>query len=175
MFLEQRRQGRYLFCCVLYLKILSYPCDEEFLNHRLILIVFFSSEGPIDIIKPLRDLHVTEKEQVMLECEVSKSGLKAAWYKDGQELHDSDRIELTKADTVHRLTIASAEQTDEGKYSVIFGENKSTASVKVEGKNIMIHIHLSKDILLVIKCMFLKESVHFFITYNGLIVHTIRI
>lgn len=92
------------------------------------------SELPTEFTKPLTDTTITEKESVVLECEVSKPNKPARWYKDGKELKQSDNIKFTSFENTHRMIVKSATLDDEAEYTVEIDGQKSPAHLYVEGK-----------------------------------------
>uniref|UniRef100_A0A8C2WTQ6 Obscurin like cytoskeletal adaptor 1 n=1 Tax=Cyclopterus lumpus TaxID=8103 RepID=A0A8C2WTQ6_CYCLU len=90
-------------------------------------------ELPVSIVKPLRDRTALEKHRVILECTVSTPRSSAAWYKGGEELLPSDRVEILVDGCSHKLVIRQVAVEDEGTYSVEVGEHTCTAKLMVEG------------------------------------------
>nr|DBA19681.1 TPA: hypothetical protein GDO54_015481 [Pyxicephalus adspersus] len=75
-------------------------------------------DPPVKIINADDDLEYSflSGERVELSCEVSRENAEVRWYKDGEELHDSNSIVL-EADGCHRrLIITSADISDSGEY-----------------------------------------------------------
>ncbi|XP_031749626.1 obscurin-like protein 1 isoform X3 [Xenopus tropicalis] len=62
------------------------------------------------------DLKCLTGEQVLLSCEVSRESAHVAWYRDGVEVEESDRVRLEEDGTIRRLTILCAETHDSGEY-----------------------------------------------------------
>ena len=70
------------------------------------------------IVEPKDDV-VMERyisEEIHLQCELSRSGGKVQWYKDGQEVETSDNIELISEGPYRRLTIFCGSMEDGGEY-----------------------------------------------------------
>ena len=91
------------------------------------------TELPLEILSPLHDLTVTEKQPITLECKVSKPDKKAIWKKDGKELRLKDGMTFISDNGVHRMVIDSAEKSDKGDYSVEIDDVWSSATLTVEG------------------------------------------
>ena len=62
-----------------------YIFSERYLNREL----------PLKIVKPLQKVEVTEKDQVVMTCEVNKPNIKAKWFKDKQEVEPSENVHIT--------------------------------------------------------------------------------
>ena len=92
-------------------------------------------ETPISFTAPLKDNTVSEKESVVLECEVSKDNAKPKWFKDGKEIKpDKKKGIITKTDGRKlSLTIPSPMVDDSGKYSVQVGDENVECELTVEG------------------------------------------
>lgn len=91
-------------------------------------------EKPLEFVKPLKDIEVTEGQDIVLECVVSKEGLKASWQKNGKALPVDNRIKVTADKDTYRLTITSAMVEDKAEYTVKVADKSSTAKVFVEGQ-----------------------------------------
>lgn len=87
-------------------------------------------------VRPLADITVTEKQDIYLECEINKPGLKPTWKVDGSKVSASERIQLLSEGNVHKLIIKEADLDDENVYTVTFDDATSTASVIVDGEYI---------------------------------------
>ncbi|XP_046554801.1 titin-like [Haliotis rubra] len=87
---------------------------------------------PVKFIRPLADITVTEKQDIYLECEINKPGLKPTWKIDGNKVSASGRFQLLSEGNVHKLIIKEAELDDENVYTVTFDDVTSTASVLVD-------------------------------------------
>ena len=96
--------------------------------------VFFTTELAAEFIKPLGEYRVVEKQAVTLECEVSKPDRSATWYKAGELLQASDRLEMRVEGTKHYLTIKDSVLDDEDKYSIKVEENESHGKLFVDGQ-----------------------------------------
>lgn len=92
-------------------------------------------EKPLEFVKPLKDIEVTEGQDIVLECVVSKEGLKASWQKNGKALPVDNRIKVTADKDTYRLTITSAMVEDKAEYTVKVADKSSTAKVFVEGQH----------------------------------------
>lgn len=92
-------------------------------------------EKPLEFVKPLKDIEVTEGQDIVLECVVSKEGLKASWQKNGKALPVDNRIKVTADKDTHRLAITSAMVEDKAEYTVMVADKSSTAKVFVEGQH----------------------------------------
>uniref|UniRef100_A0AAQ5Y6Q2 Obscurin like cytoskeletal adaptor 1a n=1 Tax=Amphiprion ocellaris TaxID=80972 RepID=A0AAQ5Y6Q2_AMPOC len=55
-------------------------------------------------------------EEIQLQCELSRSSGKVRWFKDGQQLEESDNIQLISEGPYRRLTIVCGSAEDGGEY-----------------------------------------------------------
>lgn len=97
---------------------------------------FILTEGPVEFLRPLKEVQVMEKEPATLECEVNKPDLVAKWFLDDQEITGSDRVELVVYSTIHQLILHSTSLEDEGKYSVTIEGAKCATTLLVDGKGL---------------------------------------
>ncbi|KAG7234562.1 hypothetical protein INR49_004464 [Caranx melampygus] len=75
-------------------------------------------EPPVMIVDPKDDVVIKSyiSEDIHLQCELSRSSGKVQWFKDGQEVEESDNIQLTSEGPYRRLTISRGSVEDEGEY-----------------------------------------------------------
>ncbi|MEQ2247435.1 hypothetical protein ILYODFUR_009372 [Ilyodon furcidens] len=75
-------------------------------------------EPPVTIVEPKDDVVMTYyiSEEINLQCELSRSNGKVCWFKDGQEVQESDNIQLRSEGPYRRLTIPSGSAVDSGEY-----------------------------------------------------------
>lgn len=94
----------------------------------------FFTELPVQFLKPLSNLDITEKESATFECEVSKPDLPAVWYQNGSEItSDWDRFTTTVEGSVHKLVISPAQLGDTNKYRCVIAGKKTSAKLTVTG------------------------------------------
>ncbi|KAJ8003890.1 hypothetical protein DPEC_G00153090 [Dallia pectoralis] len=75
-------------------------------------------EPPVMIMEPKEDvvIEVHVSEQVVLQCELSRSTGEVHWFKDGLEVLETDNIQLTDEGPYRRLTILHGSPEDSGEY-----------------------------------------------------------
>ncbi|XP_033053404.1 obscurin isoform X42 [Trachypithecus francoisi] len=96
------------------------------------------TELPVNFSRPLQDVVTTEKEKVTLECELSRPNVDVRWLKDGVELQAGKTVGIAAQGTCRSLTIYRCEFADQGMYVCDAHDAQSSASVKVQGRNIQI-------------------------------------
>lgn len=77
---------------------------------------------------------VYDKQEVVLECELSKPNADVIWQKDNVDVKYSlglDRFNRKVNGNVYRLTIYSANMEDAGTYSCVLKQTKTSGEVKV--------------------------------------------
>ncbi|CAH1802744.1 unnamed protein product, partial [Owenia fusiformis] len=90
-------------------------------------------ELPVELLTPLEDVSVIEKETINLECEISKPNIKANWFKNGKEIKPSKQVVPKVEGTKHFLTIKESEMDDAGNYSIKLEDVSSKCKVTVKG------------------------------------------
>lgn len=70
------------------------------------------------IVEPKDDVVVESyiSEEIHLQCELSRSSGKVRWFKDGQQVEESDNIQLISEGPYRRLTISCGSEEDGGEY-----------------------------------------------------------
>ena len=102
--------------------------------NKISVLVSTVTEIPLQIVTPLQDQEVMEKQEATFVCEVSKPNQTAKWQRNGVDLVAAVRYEVKVDGTRHILTINDAEKADQAQYTVAFGDLNSTASLSVTGK-----------------------------------------
>lgn len=137
------------------------------LKKRFIIIykIIFTKnkELPADILRPLKNLTVFEKDEIILECEFSRPNVEATWQKDNSDIKyslENMRYNKKVDGNVYRLTIYEAKLEDAGTYSCVVKSTKTSCEVKVlvniekglsdqkcvEGDNVKFEIKLNRDL-----------------------------
>ncbi|XP_060628767.2 obscurin-like protein 1 isoform X2 [Anolis sagrei] len=83
--------------------------------------VFFNitvTEPPVQVVSSNTDEPHTYQslDTVRLACELSRPNVPVRWYKDGEEVEESERLQLEGEGCYHRLVIASAQVQDTGEF-----------------------------------------------------------
>lgn len=75
-------------------------------------------EPPVMIVEPKDDLVVDSyvSEDVVLQCELSRSSGRVRWSKDGHDVEEEGRIQLVSEGPYRRLTVLSCSTEDSGEY-----------------------------------------------------------
>ncbi|XP_057346837.1 obscurin isoform X19 [Manis pentadactyla] len=96
------------------------------------------TELPVRFSRPLQDVVAMEKDKVTLECELSRPNVDVHWLKDGVELRVGKTLGMVAQDTCRRLIIYHCELGDQGLYVCDAHDAQSSASLKVQGRNVQI-------------------------------------
>lgn len=88
----------------------------------------------MEVVSPLSDGHVTEFQNVTLECELSKPNQRVEWFKDGVVLPlDDSHYTITNTDCSYTLQLNNAQMDDDAQYTLKCGDVETTAKITVEG------------------------------------------
>uniref|UniRef100_A0AC11E7S0 Obscurin, cytoskeletal calmodulin and titin-interacting RhoGEF n=1 Tax=Ovis aries TaxID=9940 RepID=A0AC11E7S0_SHEEP len=96
------------------------------------------TELPVKFIRPLQDVVATEKEKVALDCELSRPNVDVRWLKDNVELRVSKTMGMLAQGACRSLVIYRCEFGDQGVYVCDAHDAQSSASLKVQGRNVQI-------------------------------------
>ncbi|EPY89677.1 hypothetical protein CB1_000086001 [Camelus ferus] len=96
------------------------------------------TELPVTFSRPLQDVVATEKDKVVLDCELSRPNVDVCWLKDGVELRASKTLGLVAQGACRSLVIYCCERGDQGTYVCDAHDAQSSASLKVQGRNVQI-------------------------------------
>lgn len=105
-----------------------------FTASNLIHFLIFTEGDPYFISK-LQNYTAVEKDEVVFQCEVSKSAAPVKWFKDGKELILSKNIQIKTDGRKRILIMKRAMKNDQGQYSCDCGSDNTSANLNIEGKN----------------------------------------
>uniref|UniRef100_A0A4W2F6Z2 Titin n=1 Tax=Bos indicus x Bos taurus TaxID=30522 RepID=A0A4W2F6Z2_BOBOX len=87
----------------------------------------------IKIIRGLRDLTCTETQNVVLEVELSHSGIDVLWNFKDKEIKPSSKYKIEAHGKIYKLTVLNMMKDDEGEYTFYAGENRTSGKLTVAG------------------------------------------
>ncbi|XP_059559930.1 titin isoform X1 [Myotis daubentonii] len=87
----------------------------------------------IKIIRGLRDLTCTETQNVVLEVELSHSGIDVLWNFKDKEIKPSSKYKIEAHGKIYKLTVQNMMKDDEGEYTFYAGENMTSGKLTVAG------------------------------------------
>ncbi|XP_040097221.1 obscurin isoform X4 [Oryx dammah] len=96
------------------------------------------TELPVKFVRPLQDVVATEKDRVALDCELSRPNVDVRWLKDNVELRVSKAMGMVAQGACRSLVIYRCEFGDQGVYVCDAHDAQSSASLKVQGRNVQI-------------------------------------
>ena len=89
---------------------------------------------PAKFIKGLKKEEATEGATAKLHCELSKAA-PVEWRKGPKSLRAGDRVSLRQEGAVCELEICDLTMEDAGEYSCVCGQEKTTATLTIRGKD----------------------------------------
>ncbi|XP_020557934.1 obscurin isoform X4 [Oryzias latipes] len=81
---------------------------------------------------PLKSQEAEEGKSVTLVCELSKSGVRVQWLRNGVALSEEEKYEMKLDGKKALMTIMNVQPEDAGRYSCIVGDEKTTAEIRVK-------------------------------------------
>ena len=118
--------GSFFFCCA------SAP-KQIFFLYMLVTFDFPISEGDAYFTVKLQDYTAVEKDDVILDCELSRD-VPVKWYHNDNEIKAS-KVVTMKAEGKRRiLSIKRVADKDKGSYMCNCGTDKTMANITIEGK-----------------------------------------
>ncbi|KAL1770897.1 obscurin 1 isoform X2 [Sigmodon hispidus] len=90
-------------------------------------------DPPVHIVDPREHVfvHAITSECVMLTCEVDQEDVPVHWYKDGQEVEESDIMLLENEGYRHRLVLPAAQPSDGGEFQCVAGDERAYFTVTI--------------------------------------------
>ncbi|XP_023191844.1 obscurin isoform X16 [Xiphophorus maculatus] len=112
-----------------------YICDTGDAQCEVTLTV---QGAPVFFKKELKSQDAIEGDDITLQCEVSKPGVRVEWRKGGIVLQPGKKYEMKQEGRIQELCIHSLEPEDSGYYTCDAGEQLTTASLAVQVKEVFI-------------------------------------
>lgn len=104
------------------------------------------AEGDAIFVVKLQDYTATEKDEVSLDCELSKD-VPVIWYRDDTEIIASKTVVMKSEGTRRSLVLKKVQQSEKGKYVCDCGTDKTSAHLNIEGKR-----HETESVLFLSNC-----------------------
>lgn len=82
-------------------------------------------------------MEATENGTITLCCELNKPAASVEWRKGDRVLEPDDKFSIRCEGTIAELMIRDLDLTDAGDYTCCYGDQKTTAAVKVNGKKLI--------------------------------------
>ncbi|NXG04874.1 TITIN protein, partial [Sakesphorus luctuosus] len=87
----------------------------------------------VEIVVPLKDVHVVEGTKAILECKVSAPDVSTSkWYLNDSQIKPDERVQAICKGTKQRLVITRTHASDEGHYKLMVGKVETSCNVTVE-------------------------------------------
>jgi hypothetical protein len=120
----------WVLCLVCAIHILS----PSFAQSVSVLIFVTSAALPTKFTESLRNEEATEGATVLLHCQLSKEA-PVEWKKGTKILRDGDRYSLRQDGAVCELQICGLAMEDAGEYSCVCGQERTSATLTIKGKD----------------------------------------
>ncbi|CAF3389468.1 unnamed protein product [Rotaria socialis] len=105
------------------------------------------NEAPVEFIRPLENLTVTEGQPLRLSCTLSKDNCQVTWVKDDEEIkineEEESRYVITNDARAYRLEMKESKMTDAGTYTIKVEDKELSCQVVITEAPIEIIIPLS--------------------------------
>ncbi|NXA48856.1 TITIN protein, partial [Nothocercus julius] len=96
----------------------------------------------VDIVVPLKDVHVVEGTKAILECKVSAPDVSSSkWYLNDHQIKPDERVQAVCKGTKQRLVLTRTHASDEGHYKLMVGKVETSCNVTVEEIEIIRGLH----------------------------------
>lgn len=114
--------------------------DPQLSRWMTVLHLSLPAEGDPYFTGKLQDYTGVEKDEVILQCEISKADAPVKWFKDGKELKPSKNV-VIKADGKKRMLILKkALKSDIGQYTCDCGTDQTSGKLDIEGEEVSMHL-----------------------------------
>lgn len=92
-------------------------------------------DPPVHIVEPQEHVfvHAITSECVLLTCKVDREEALVRWYKDGQEVVESEFVVLEHEGPQHRLLLRAAQPSDGGEFQCEAGDERAYFTVTITG------------------------------------------
>ncbi|NXC95091.1 TITIN protein, partial [Certhia familiaris] len=96
----------------------------------------------VEIVVPLKDIHVIEGTKAILECKVSAPDVSSSkWYLNDNQIKPDERVQAVCKGTKQRLVLTRTHASDAGRYKLMVGKVETSCNVTVEEIEIIRGLH----------------------------------
>ncbi|NWV68584.1 TITIN protein, partial [Malurus elegans] len=96
----------------------------------------------VEIVVPLKDIHVVEGTKAILECKVSAPDVSSSkWYLNDNQIKPDERVQAVCKGTKQRLVLTRTHASDAGRYKLMVGKVETSCNVTVEEIEIIRGLH----------------------------------
>ncbi|NXG82258.1 TITIN protein, partial [Stercorarius parasiticus] len=96
----------------------------------------------VEIVVPLKDVHVVEGTKATLECKVSAPDVSSSkWYLNDRQIKPDERVQAVCKGNKQRLVLTRTHASDEGRYKLMVGKVETSCNVTVEKIQIIRGLH----------------------------------
>lgn len=89
-------------------------------------------EAEPEFLRKLQDCEVKEKEQGILEVEITSESVDVSWYKDGNPVReDKDHVTFVKKGRYRKLLLRNVSVHDEGEYTCVLADQECSSDLSV--------------------------------------------
>ncbi|XP_028282657.1 obscurin isoform X3 [Parambassis ranga] len=113
----------------------TYTCDTGDAQCGVTLTV---QGAPAFFQKELQNQDAIEGDDITMQCQLSKPGVRVEWRKGGVVLQSGKKYELRQKECIQELCIRNLEPEDSGYYTCDVGDQLTTASLAVQVKEVFI-------------------------------------
>lgn len=96
--------------------------------------IFPPTEIPVEFTAQLSEQHVEEHKIACFKCDVNKEDVTVMWEKENLPIEPSNKHIIQQEGTSHTLVIKDCDKDDVAEYSVVVGDQKSSARLRLDGK-----------------------------------------
>lgn len=96
-------------------------------------MLFFFPGAPLELVKHLENIEVPETYAGEFEVELSREDAEGSWFFGDKELSPSTKHIMSSRRGRHILSVKDVRKEDQGRYSFVCGDLKTSASLKMKG------------------------------------------
>jgi Immunoglobulin I-set domain len=103
-------------------------------ERKLFTELFLFSVDQVMFTKELTDITTDQiNEDITLECELSKEGLKVEWFKDSKKIRSDTDYDIQVSGRTHKLVLKKASSKSIGNYRAEHGALSTSGKVSIQG------------------------------------------
>lgn len=108
-------------------------CVSLYFVFDVCLSLFPFPDTPIEIVTPLKQTEGFEQQNATMSCRLSRHTTQAHWMKGNDTLEESEKYRMTTDGCMCSLMVVYLNFDDEAEYSLIVGDECTSAFLLVEG------------------------------------------
>lgn len=111
-------------------------------------LILLCPGAALELVKHLENIEVPETYSGEFEVELSREDAEGSWFFGDKEISPSNKYVMSSRRGRHTLSVKDVRKEDQGKYTFVCGELKTSASLKMKCKQLYTGVKYVESLVL---------------------------